>query len=119
MRAVPDNTRPMAAKPDEKWLVLSADQPAAKSAKAAIKSRLGLVVAYLDAVANEPVYDPETVHKMRVAARRTVAVLSAFSPCLSKGKRKSAKDLVRGLRQTAGDARDWDVFLSSFGADSR
>ena len=48
---------------------------------------------------------------MRVATRRARAALDIFHDCLpSKMARKVQKQL-RKMRRSAGDVRDWDVFL--------
>ena len=55
--------------------------------------------------------DPEYVHQLRVATRRADAALRIFAPCLPGKVHKKARHRLRRLRQAAGAAHDWDVFL--------
>jgi CHAD domain-containing protein len=50
---------------------------------------------------------------LRVGARRATAALKAFDDCLPKKQAKAANKALRTIRQAAGDARDWDVFIES------
>ena len=53
----------------------------------------------------------EHVHQLRVATRRAGAALRVFRDCLPRKKHREVKRQLRTIRQAAGDARDWDVFL--------
>jgi inorganic triphosphatase YgiF len=54
----------------------------------------------------------EAVHQMRIALRRLQAVERIFRPYLKTRKLHNLAQNARSYRQSLGDARDWDVFLS-------
>jgi len=73
--------------------------------------RLELVRDHLPPALHEAEQDPEHVHQLRVATRRARAALDIFAGCLPAKAHKRARRQLRDLRQAAGEARDWDVFL--------
>jgi len=65
--------------------------------------------------------DPETVHQLRVATRRTLAALDAFADIIPSRRRAWFEKRLARLRRAAGEARDLDVLsqrLSLGGAGS-
>lgn len=76
-----------------------------------LSARLGVVRDYLPLAVNNSDEDPEYVHQLRVGARRARAALDIFALCLPPKAYKTAKKELRTVRQAAGEARDWDVFL--------
>jgi CHAD domain-containing protein len=54
----------------------------------------------------------EDVHALRVGARQLRAVLWVFGPLLPPGIAERWKEDLRALAGTAGEVRDWDVFLA-------
>src|SRR5579864_5942513 len=56
--------------------------------------------------------DPEGVHEMRVALRRTRAALSDFREIIPAAQVAWLKRETKWLITSLGSARDWDVFLS-------
>ena len=55
--------------------------------------------------------DPEGVHEMRVALRRTRAALSDFREIIPAAQVAWLKRETKWLITSLGSARDWDVFL--------
>jgi CHAD domain-containing protein len=55
--------------------------------------------------------DSEHVHQLRVSTRRAAAALRLFADCLPERIHKKTRKSLKALRQSAGEARDWDVFL--------
>jgi CHAD domain-containing protein len=97
---------------DGKWITgLEAGQPATAAALQVLNARLPIVAHYLPLAASKADEDMEYVHQLRVATRRCGAALRIFRPVLIRRRHKHAKALLRSIRQTAGAARDWDVFL--------
>jgi CHAD domain-containing protein len=95
-----------------KWIGgLTADAPLTEAAKRVLSVRLRAVGEALPRAVQEADRDPEYVHQLRVATRRADAALRIFSPCLPGKVQKKARRRLRRLRQAAGAARDWDVFL--------
>src|SRR6185437_8327758 len=68
---------------------------------------------HLDPAVDSPYADREHVHQLRVSARRATASLKAFDNSLPKKHANAANKALRTIRQAAGDARDWDVFIES------
>ena len=54
--------------------------------------------------------EPEGVHQVRVALRRTRSALAVFRDILPEERRRSLDREVKWLASELGDARDWDVF---------
>jgi len=69
-----------------------------------VRDQLGLAL-------HEAERDTEYVHQLRVGTRRARAALDIFSCCLDDKMHRKARKFLRRLRQAAGDARDWDVFI--------
>ena len=55
--------------------------------------------------------DPESVHQMRVGARRMRSALSLFKDALPASQRRALQPELRWLASELGRARDLDVFL--------
>jgi CHAD domain-containing protein len=55
--------------------------------------------------------DSEHVHQLRVGTRRAGAALRLFANCLPARLYKKTRKALRTIRRSAGEARDWDVFL--------
>ncbi len=53
--------------------------------------------------------DTEAMHRLRVACRRSLAVLEAFQPILPRSGRKWFVTRLRLIKRSAGKARDLDV----------
>lgn len=60
--------------------------------------------------------NPEFIHKLRVATRRALAAVRAFDDYLPKRAFRRVKRTLRAMRQSAGEARDWDVFFAGVAA---
>ena len=56
--------------------------------------------------------DPEYLHQVRVALRRTRSAFSAFSAVLPAKASASIKAHFEWLAKALGPARDWDVFVT-------
>ena len=99
-----------------KWIPnLTAETPLADAARWALGLRMEVVRDYLMPAMTEPEKDIEHVHQLRVGTRRAHAALQIFAPCLPRKAQKRAKTGMRTIRQAAGAARDWDVFLEGLG----
>jgi len=61
--------------------------------------------------AGDPLADPEAVHSLRVATRRSLAALAAFAPLVSPRNRRRFQRRLRQVRRAAGEARDLDVLI--------
>jgi CHAD domain-containing protein len=97
-----------------KWIDgLEAEMPVAEAARIVLAVRFGVVCTHVPAAVDSPYEDREHVHQLRVGARRATAALKAFDDYLSKKEIKAANKALRAIRQAAGDARDWDVFIES------
>jgi CHAD domain-containing protein len=53
----------------------------------------------------------EAVHRVRVAARRASATITAFRPLIPRRHRRWFKKSLRRIRDAAGEARDLDVLV--------
>jgi CHAD domain-containing protein len=102
---------------DGKWIPgLKADTPLVEAARHALFVRLQVVRDYLPRAITEADRDPENVHQLRVGTRRADAALRIFRVCLPNRTYRQARRKLRLIRQTAGAARDWDVFLIDLNA---
>jgi len=95
-----------------KWIAgLTPDLPVAAAARLVLSTRFGVVRDYLPLAAEKPDDDIEYVHQLRVGTRRAGAAVRVFKTCLPRKLRAAVRESLRTIRQAAGDARDWDVFL--------
>ncbi|WP_439595080.1 CHAD domain-containing protein [Falsiroseomonas sp.] len=87
--------------------------------EAALRLLLGHLVEVLvwHAPVAEAGQDPSGVHQMRVALRRLRSALRAFRPAADAPALRHFDQGLKGLAQTLGPARDWDVFLAGLGAE--
>lgn len=100
------------------WLVVEHGRaPTSRVARRTLRKRLDAVWTALGAAAGDPP-DPERVHRLRVATRRTLAAIDAFAEMLPAGKRRWFEKRLRRLRRTAGAARDLDVLTDRLGRES-
>ena len=91
------------------WLVTDGDQtPVGRVARRTLRMRLEAVWAEARAAASAE-GGPESVHRLRVATRRTIAAFDAFSDLVPAKRRAWFEKRLRQLRRAAGDARDLDV----------
>ncbi len=96
-----------------KWIPeLRATTPVPEAARTALSLRLTVVRDCLPRALDATDADPEHVHQLRVGTRRARAALDLFKDCLPRKVYKAARKELRRLRQVAGAARDWDVFLA-------
>jgi CHAD domain-containing protein len=97
-----------------KWISeLKATTPVADAARHVLTVRLEGVRDYLPLALQQTDNNPEHVHQLRVGTRRARAALDIFACCLPPKAYKNARKHLRNIRQVAGEARDWDVFLAS------
>jgi CHAD domain-containing protein len=85
--------------------------PAKVAARTALGLRLGVVRDRLPAAVFHADDDIEHVHQLRVGTRRAAAALRIFADCLPERLFKKTRKTLRSIRRSAGEARDWDVFL--------
>lgn len=86
------------------------------AARVAIGTNMDRVLKFLPLATHHTDDDLEDVHQIRVAIRRTAVCLAIFSPCMPKRRRSALKSALGRLRDGAGRARDWDVFLETLTA---
>jgi CHAD domain-containing protein len=95
-----------------KWISdLDAGTALTDAARRVLTVRLEVVRDYLPLAVHQPDKDPEHVHQLRVGTRRAGAALDIFALCLPRKVYRSTRKRIRNIRRTAGEARDWDVFL--------
>lgn len=98
------------------WVVLEADStPVGRVAARTIRSRLETVWAELDAAVRHPAC-AESVHRLRVATRRTLAAFDAFADLVPARRAAWFTRRLREVRRVAGDARDLDVLTGRLAA---
>lgn len=97
---------------DDKWIAgLAADMPTSEAARLTLALRLGAVHDRLPSAVFRADEDSENVHQLRVSSRRAGAALRLFADCLPERLYRKTRNALRALRRSAGEARDWDVFL--------
>ncbi|NDC54065.1 MAG: CHAD domain-containing protein [Planctomycetia bacterium] len=84
-------------------------RPAARVAVRTLRTRLDAVWRELPAAGERPARDPESVHRLRVATRRAIAAIDAFSDMLPDKHAAWFTKRLRRIRRSAGEARDLDV----------
>lgn len=98
------------------WLVMDAGSaPVGRVAARTIRARLDTVWAELTAAVADP-GDMESVHRLRVATRRTLAAFDAFADLLPEKRMAWFARRLREVRQVAGNARDLDVLTGRLAA---
>lgn len=98
------------------WIVLEADStPVGRVAARTIRARLDAAWRELRIAVDRP-SDAESVHRLRVATRRTLAALDAFADLLPAKRTAWFVRRLRDLRRAAGDARDLDVLTGRLAA---
>jgi CHAD domain-containing protein len=98
---------------------LKATTPVADAARHVLTVRLEVVRDYLPLALQQADKDPEHVHQLRVGTRRARAALDIFACCLPSKVYKGARKHLRNIRQVAGEARDWDIFLAGVTESAR
>jgi CHAD domain-containing protein len=97
---------------DEKWIAgLSGSMHASAAAQLTLSMRLGVVRDRLPGAVFHADDDVENVHQLRVGTRRAAAALRIFAACLPERLHRKTRKTLRALRRSAGEARNWDVFL--------
>lgn len=84
--------------------------PAGAVAVTKLRERLSVVWRELGE-AGDPLADPEAVHRLRVATRRSLAALAAFAAFIPANQRQPFQRRLRQVRRAAGKARDLDVLI--------
>lgn len=91
------------------WSVADSGQtPVPQVASRTLRKRLEATWTEL-AAACRPRHDPERVHQLRVATRRSLAAVAAFRDLLPAKRRAWFEKWLRRIRRAAGDTRDLDV----------
>lgn len=99
---------------DGKWITgLSPEMPVADAARRVLTERFAVVREFLPLAATRAWEGAEFVHQLRVGTRRSGAALRVFDDAFPRKRLKATKQALRTLRQAAGEARDWDVFLAA------
>ena len=98
---------------DSKWIAgLTHSTPLAQAARRVLSLRLGAVRDRLRPALSKAEEDIEHVHQLRVATRRARAAIDIFRDSLPKKVYRKLRKSLRQIRRGAGEARDWDVFLT-------
>lgn len=92
---------------------LNPSAPVSQLAKAVLLRSLRELTVQLRRGPGRQGPEPEAIHRLRVRTRRVRAVLDVFEPCLPPALHRKARRALRKLRQAAGQARDWDVFIEA------
>src|SRR5688572_17294219 len=94
-----------------------AHQPLSQVAAEVIRERPELECKYAPLAAKQWEDNPEFVHQMRVATRRSAAALALFVELLPRKKTKHMLKRLKRLRKAAGEARDLDVLCQRLRRD--
>ena len=95
-----------------KWMVdAGAEEPVERVVRRALRGRLQVVERLLPLAAFEADRDEEYVHQLRVATRRSMAVLALCREVLPRKRSRWFRRKLRRIRRAAGAARNWDVML--------
>src|SRR5436305_12918635 len=98
---------------DGKWIEgLGPKAHTAEAARRVLELRLQVVRISLPLAVHDADRDIEHVHRLRVATRRAGAALKLFESCLPNKAFRRARKQLRAMRRAAGEARDWDVFIT-------
>lgn len=98
-------------------IVLKPDATVADAFQATARSALAQIAGNAQALRDAA--DAESVHQLRVAARRLRNALSTFAPIVRDARRDWVKDELRWLAHACDRARDLDVFLAAAKAARR
>src|SRR6266478_4825794 len=97
-----------------KWIPdVKPSTPVEKAARKTLELRAERIRECLAPALDALNADPEPVHQLRVGARRATVALDLFTDCLPASVYRKTRRSLRDLRRSAGEARDWDVFLLS------
>lgn len=91
--------------------------PVMQVAERTLRKRLEAVWSDLSA-ACRPRHEPERVHRLRVATRRTLAAFAAFRGLVPASERDWFEKRLRRIRRAAGDTRDLDVLTGRLERES-
>jgi len=95
-----------------KWITgLKSGLSLDEAARIVLPIRFDAVLLHLPGAVESAGADPEHVHQLRVATRRSAASLGFFGACLPEKRARQLRKALRTLRRAAGSARDWDVFF--------
>lgn len=98
------------------WLVLeSGSTPVGRVASRTIRGCLDAVWSELARAVRDS-GDADSVHRLRVATRRTLAAFDAFRSLLPPKRRNWFAERLSEVRRAAGDARDLDVLTGRLAA---
>ena len=85
--------------------------PISELARESLRSRLRRTRRRIRSISKRSPASPESIHKLRVAIRRSEAALLVFGRLLPKQRTSRLRRQLKRLRQLAGEVRDIDVFL--------
>lgn len=91
--------------------------PLVQVAERTLRKRLEAVWSDLSA-ACRPRHEPERVHRLRVATRRTLAAFAAFRGLMPAAERDWFEKRLRRIRRAAGNTRDLDVLTGRLQRES-
>ncbi len=101
--------------PESKWAKgISSQDPLHKAVRRIVQLRLSAVSYWLPLAAEKCDEDVEYVHQLRVASRRALAALRAFSNLVPKRAGRDLRAKLRQLRRVADEARNLDVLCAEF-----
>ena len=103
----------------DKWIAeANCDTPTGEVAGRALAARLGRVLHTLPLAAHLAYEDIEHVHAARVATRRAGAALRMYADFMPERPRKRMRKMLKGIRDSMGEARDLDVYLERLANDT-
>jgi CHAD domain-containing protein len=88
---------------------VSPSDPFRDAAKTIVATKYAELLSHVPRALDDP--DDETIHDMRISAKRLREVLNLLRDGLSKKRVKPARDAVDQLNDALGEVRDCDVFL--------
>lgn len=92
-----------------RWMcTIPGDVPCVVAARRIVRDRLGAVARQLRSTDDDP-SDPEAVHQLRVATRRSAAALCVFRPWCGEAPYRALCRRLRLIREAASSARRLDV----------
>jgi CHAD domain-containing protein len=95
-----------------RWIPgITPDDSTCVAARQALRARLDAVLRLLPHAAGDHGEDPECVHQLRVATRRSAAALRLFADLLPSRLSDWLGKKLKGIRQAAGETRDLDVLI--------
>lgn len=92
----------------------SAAMPVEDHARQILRARIDSVILYLKKSAKPRSPHHESIHHLRTGSRRAIAALELFNELLPQQKTRKLYKLLKKVRRSAGNARDYDVIINKY-----